>query len=102
VEDRVVRAGYESGPPCTVCGLYAINVVHDDEDTRRRNIETWAAPAVSMDGQDYYTWARVEYHPFFPVSVPASRRAVTANCRDAYERGYQAGYHASARKYGAL
>ena len=95
-----MKGGYESGPPCVTCRLSAINVVHDDETTRRRNIESWAAPSPSMDGQDYYTWARVEYHPYFPA--PASRRAASTPCRDAYDRGYQAGYHAAARKYGAL
>jgi hypothetical protein len=72
--------------------MAAINVVHDDEATRRRNIESWAAPSPSMNGQDYYTWAGVEYHPF------GGRRPAAAIPQNEYERGYQAGYHAAMRR----
>ena len=83
---------YDPGPPCRVCGCAAVNVSHDDEATRRRNIELWAGPSASMGGKDYYTWAGVEYHPFQPVT--------SSSPRTDYERGYQAGYKAGMRRAG--
>lgn len=72
-----------SGPDCRTCGRKAINVVHDDEAARARNIASWASPSPGQNNQDYYTWAGIVYHEFAPPG---------------YLRGYQAGYHAKPRE----
>ena len=44
---------------CRVCGLYAVNVVHDPPEYRAWQIE-------HVYRVDYYAWAGVDYHPFEP------------------------------------
>lgn len=100
-----MKRGYDPGPDCRICGTKAINVVHDDEAERSRNIAVWAFPTPGQNNQDYYTWAGVVYHEFAPATPdrrppsqvrPSNPRETRQS--DDYLRGYQAGYHAKARE----